>query len=945
MVETTQHGNLKVKVYTGGSILVVFLAVFAILFAPTYNEYYTIDDNGIKTLVARETINIWDGTKQMRAKSRTNYSEDLGTMLRITKKAFYKENITVTEVQLIDKNNKDIEQFPLNSYFDVDWGYSKNKIISFTYSKLLDTLKTEDISAPFRFNPNMKLEWQEGAYYTKSKHYKTVKDKIIIKYRAKKQHERYYIRLFDPVDVFHKEDIVRQSKVIELNDMTKCIYRTYKNPTKLEYCLDLQGNSNKISGNEISKKTEVKVIEEIDYMESVCISKKIYDPKNDSYNEEITCHDEKRTKNEEVWESIENICLDPAETTEFRSCYTKQNNLDSYLYEDHVPAFDYDLKEYTVIGSSGFNQTINPTVFNDTFNRPNAPEIGNGWTDNDAGNTVDIFSNTARIIKAPSGTPNFNRAWSTLPQNIGFSWKANDAGSTFALHWQVNSDNTKRTAIIMNIDKMYYQDDGGTTDIQAVSDNTYYTVELKNMTESTYDIWVDGVLKIDDADMLSDATRTTLQTYFAQGAATTMNVDWFNNTNTTTVFGAYNSSGTFNQVNITSDCSGDSNYINISRNSTSFETTTSATQHNWGEQVNGFYFKVNTDECSFVFLEIGNLTTGDDPPSVELISPANNINTSTLTNDFIGNASDDFNLINVSFYVNSTLNQTNSSGINDTNYTFSLTLSINDSISWLFEACDNNSQCTNTTARVFFTFSESPLVAQISPANNTNISTLTNDFICNASDDTSLFDVSLYINGTLNQTNSSGINDTNYTFPLTLPIDYSITWLCEACGDNSECTNTTSRNFFTFSLVNITRIQALPIKYNPDWGVLNWSDIINSTIAKSGNYTWNFSEDDIELFNLSATNFLFNLTNNILFNTTAALKQNSSEQWYDWICGGVNITSSYANVVNITVNTSELINCTLDLRNISQTYENWTLILNNATWNISYDFRFKNFEP
>ena len=195
MVETKKIGNLILKILVA-SLVITMPFLVQILVTPTYNEFSVYQD-GEYVRVARETVNVWDGSAKMRAKSRTLEYTDLEGILQVTKTAYYKDNITVTQVMLFDKISTDVELFPLNSYVECE--NCEGKILSFTYEKLLDTLNNSDIISPFSFNPNMILEWQDGAYYAKSKHYTTVQDKIIIKYKPLEELELYYVRLFDPI--------------------------------------------------------------------------------------------------------------------------------------------------------------------------------------------------------------------------------------------------------------------------------------------------------------------------------------------------------------------------------------------------------------------------------------------------------------------------------------------------------------------------------------------------------------------------------------------------------------------------------------------------------------------------------------------------------------------------------------------------------------------------
>lgn len=104
---------------------------------------------------------------------------------------------------------------------------------------------------------------------------------------------------------------------------------------------------------------------------------------------------------------------------------------------------------------------------------------------------------------------------------------------------------------------------------------------------------------------------------------------------------------------------------------------------------------------------VGYDSTGppDNNPTVELINPDNFFSSNTTqTIDLVCYGSDDINFTNMSLYLNGVLNETNSSGINNTNYTFTKTLDIG-KYNWTCSGQDNSSQTTTPAVR-YFTFYE-----------------------------------------------------------------------------------------------------------------------------------------------------------------------------------------------------------------------------------------------
>ncbi len=148
------------------------------------------------------------------------------------------------------------------------------------------------------------------------------------------------------------------------------------------------------------------------------------------------------------------------------------------------------------------------------------------------------------------------------------------------------------------------------------------------------------------------------------------------------------------------------------------------------------------------------------PPTVTLNSPANN--TIFLNNTIVFNitASDSINLTNVSLIVDGQFNGTNSSGLNNSVYLFTRTITDGDH-NWTAQAC-NNEQCANATIRLF-TVSKVLIISE--SFSNTTIEGATESFSLNVTVRTGLQlgITNLVYNDTENQgtvTNPAGQNFT-----------------------------------------------------------------------------------------------------------------------------------------------------------------------------------------
>ena len=154
----------------------------------------------------------------------------------------------------------------------------------------------------------------------------------------------------------------------------------------------------------------------------------------------------------------------------------------------------------------------------------------------------------------------------------------------------------------------------------------------------------------------------------------------------------------------------------------------------------------------------------------------------------------------------------------------------------------------------------SPIVILNSPLNNTNytISPLLVNFSCYGSDDINFISMGLYINGSLDQLNASGINNTNYTFSKILT-DGNYNWTCEGTDNASATTKPTIRSFtiHTVSPDSIIHYPTGIIDYHltGDTLVLNW------TVNESGqnltthitNCTYTYNEVVTEINNTVCT--------------------------------------------------------------------------------------------
>ncbi len=169
------------------------------------------------------------------------------------------------------------------------------------------------------------------------------------------------------------------------------------------------------------------------------------------------------------------------------------------------------------------------------------------------------------------------------------------------------------------------------------------------------------------------------------------------------------------------------------------------------------------------------------------------------------------------------------------------------------------------------------------PVNNTTVFNPTVIFNATGSDDNALQNMSLIVNGSYIQTNSSVFNNTLTQFTYTLPSLSVYNWTVEACDNENNCLNATERIVTYSSNINVT--------LNAPVNALNSTSqtiIFNAT-----------GEDDTTLQNMSIIlNGIYNGTNSSVFNNTLTqFSRTLADGFYNWT---VEACDNLDNCVNAT---------------------------------------------
>ena len=464
----------------------------------------------------------------------------------------------------------------------------------------------------------------------------------------------------DLVDLgYSATDIVLSAEVVWESPLRACVYRTYLNPTDIDYYSSLESTFEINEGNVMDKGVEIKVnyLDKIEIITQNCT--KEYDKLNDSYYE--LCEDiiEIKIVNKSKWIRPIDFKFEPKQSYEIRQCVERNNILDNFEVEVHTPFLGYDLKEYTIITSSGYNQTI--------YDKGNHRyKFNNVYTDN-WGSLDGTGQNSPTFVNDQYGTSQEAVNLDGVNQYVTTSSSTIiDANSDFSIVMSVRIDDdslvgaaTLYGEYASDNDRWGFDFEGsGSSDGEGVRffyraggvstiglycaynfvNGNWYNISL--VRSSTYfQFYIDGNLQCNVTDASTTASNTGgvrigAFTYsglkYFDGAIsdlklfdssiTTNEMDyWYEGNPDLGIYGAYNSSGTFRNVwfNFTS-VSGktcDSTDINISRSEGSYTALSGDITHEFASRDSGFYLRVNIIDCENVWMNITNITVAPVDPS------------------------------------------------------------------------------------------------------------------------------------------------------------------------------------------------------------------------------------------------------------------------------------------------------------------------------------------
>ena len=262
--------------------------------------------------------------------------------------------------------------------------------------------------------------------------------------------------------------------------------------------------------------------------------------------------------------------------------------------------------------------------------------------------------------------------------------------------------------------------------------------------------------------------------------------------------------------------------------------------------------------------------------TINLNSPIDNYNSSSNSISFNGSVSSGTTLTNVSVWSNISgswaINQTNTSGINNTNYLFTIAGIVDGTYKWGYQACDNTGYCSFSSNRTFNIDTTPPQVQFISPT--TSAGNHSQNYIqANLS-----FSDSHLQNGTIYLYNSTSIVQQNTSTTSPLFINFT------SLSDGDYYLNGTS--YDTFGNKNQTTTYHILLDTTPPAMSYNPTTETNLSILNRNYSLVNISASDTHLssviLNWNGTNesFQTNVGSNYWSNKTGLADGNYT--FYAW---------------------------------------------------------------
>jgi len=174
---------------------------------PTSSTFY-VNESGHMNVAGVENVYLYNESKKLSVLYKSPISSELeNDSIVVTKyKSYdvYGPPIIVIETYKYNPNSTNIESFPISHTIQVLNG--KGLTLQYEVSKLSYDGSSRNAFSPERFGNNMKVEWQEGAFYAKLSKLLTG-GKLVVKYKIDTNYTQYNVRLFDPSYIINGDNV------------------------------------------------------------------------------------------------------------------------------------------------------------------------------------------------------------------------------------------------------------------------------------------------------------------------------------------------------------------------------------------------------------------------------------------------------------------------------------------------------------------------------------------------------------------------------------------------------------------------------------------------------------------------------------------------------------------------------------------------------------------
>ncbi|MEK6981689.1 MAG: right-handed parallel beta-helix repeat-containing protein, partial [Candidatus Micrarchaeota archaeon] len=311
-------------------------------------------------------------------------------------------------------------------------------------------------------------------------------------------------------------------------------------------------------------------------------------------------------------------------------------------------------------------------------------------------------------------------------------------------------------------------------------------------------------------------------------------------------------------------------------------------------QGNHTWFVQCDDGINFANATARNFTVDTTAPSIALSTPvANNITNTTTTGNFFFTPTDNVaSIFNCSVSVDGTLVASNTSTINNTLTNISVSSLSQGNHTWFSSCSDLANNSVNSSATNFTIDTVAPAVTLNSPVAHTVFSSSTVNFNITATDNLALaMNCSIFVDGALNLSNTSIINNTASNLSLTNIAQGNHTWYSVCLDTANNSITSSARNFTVDTTVptvtlstpvahNISNITTVNFAFTPSdntIGAMNCSLFVDGIIRASNASTINNTLTNLSLTSLGQGNHTwFTACSDLANNSANASAQNFS---------------------------------------------------------------------